>query len=275
MNKFSAESFVRIEKLFIEFPIFHSSNRSLKKIMFSRASKLVKTRKARKQRTGAELATNAHQELIVKALQNVSLTFHTGDRIGLIGHNGSGKSTLLRAITGIYEPNFGKITVQGTIEALLNVNSGMNPLLTGRQNIVLHGKKLGYSKEKIKLLEKDVEHFAELNEFLELPLKTYSSGMLMRLSFGLATSVVPNILLMDEWFMAGDNNFQEKARKRLVNIVNNADIVVITTHSLPILQKWCKRIVWLQAGKVIADGPTDEIIARYTTHMKGEADASD
>lgn len=270
MNTFSTESIIKIEKLFIEFPIFHSSNRSLKKIMFSRASKLIKARKNKKQHTGAELATNANQELIVKALQDVSLTFYPGDRIGLIGHNGSGKSTLLRAITGIYEPNFGKIIVQGTIEALLNINSGMNPLLTGRQNITLHGKKLGYSKEKIKLLEQDVENFAELNEFLELPLKTYSSGMLMRLSFGLATSVIPNILLMDEWFMAGDNNFQEKARERLISIVNRADIVVITTHSLPILQQWCKRIIWLQAGKVIGDGPTDEIIQRYTAHMKVE-----
>ncbi|CAI3952086.1 ABC transporter ATP-binding protein [Commensalibacter communis] len=267
MNISAPASFIKMEHLSIEFPVFQLESRSLKKTLFSNVKKMMNNPQRHHQRTGAEIVTTANNDVVVQALRDINLTIQSGERVGLIGHNGAGKSTLLRAITGIYEPNSGHIQSHGHIEALLSTNAGMNPLLSGRENIYLRGKRLGLSQKKIQELAKDVEAFAELNEFIELPIKIYSSGMLMRLGFGLSTSIVPNILLMDEWFMAGDSNFQEKARNRLVSIVDKADILVLTTHSLSILQQWCNRLIWLKAGQIIADGPTDIILDQYKRAM--------
>ncbi|CAI3951296.1 ABC-type polysaccharide/polyol phosphate transport system [Commensalibacter communis] len=267
MNISAPASFIKMEHLSIEFPVFQLESRSLKKTLFSNVKKMMNNPQRHHQRTGAEIVTTANNDVVVQALRDINLTIQSGERVGLIGHNGAGKSTLLRAITGIYEPNSGHIQSYGHIEALLSTNAGMNPLLSGRENIYLRGKRLGLSQKKIQELAKDVETFAELNEFIELPIKIYSSGMLMRLGFGLSTSIVPNILLMDEWFMAGDSNFQEKARNRLVSIVDKADILVLTTHSLSILQQWCSRLIWLKAGQIIADGPTDIILDQYERAM--------
>lgn len=270
MSAINPGSYIKLEHLSIDFPLFQLESRSLKKTLFSKAGKIIGNQQRHHQRTGAEIATTANNNVVVQALRDINLSIKTGERVGLVGHNGAGKSTLLRTITGIYEPNSGSVLSQGSIEALLSTNAGMNPLLSGRENIYLRGKRLGLSNKEIQELEKDVEEFAELNEFMELPTKIYSSGMMMRLGFGLSTSIIPNILLMDEWFMAGDSNFQEKAKKRLVNIVNKSDIVVLTTHSLPILQQWCNRIIWLKAGQIIADGSTEEILTEYRHVMEAD-----
>lgn len=265
------KNFIKLDHLSLDFPLYHGGSRSLKKTLFAKAGKIIAKQQRQYQRTGADIVENQTHEVVIQALHDINLSIETGERVGLIGHNGAGKSTLLRTITGIYEPYCGKIITRGSIEALLDASAGMNPALSGRENIYLKGKRLGFSKKQITQLEQDVEEFAELKEFLDLPLKIYSSGMAMRLGFGLATATTPNILLLDEWFMAGDSNFQEKAKARLVNIVNNADIVVLATHSLPILQAWCHRIVWLESGKIIADGPTDEIIDRYKHIMENDS----
>lgn len=270
MSEPDTNSFIKLEHLSIDFPLFQLESRSLKKTLFSKAGKMIGAQQRQHQRTGAEIATTKNNDIVVQALRDINLSIKAGERVGLIGHNGAGKSTLLRAITGIYEPNSGHIISQGSIEALLSTSAGMNPLLSGRENIYLRGKRLGLSNKKIQELEKDVEAFAELNEFMELPIKIYSSGMVMRLGFGLSTSIIPNILLMDEWFMAGDSNFQEKAKKRLVNIVNKSEIVVLTTHSLPILKQWCNRIIWLKAGQIVADGSTEEILTEYKQAMEAD-----
>lgn len=271
MNQINPTSFIKLEHLSIDFPLFQLESRSLKKTLFSKAGKIIGKQQRQHQRTGAEITTTANNDIVVQALQDISLSIKSGEKVGLIGHNGAGKSTLLRAITGIYEPNSGHISSQGSIEALLSTNAGMNPLLSGRENIYLRGKRLGLSYKQIQELENDVEAFAELNEFMELPIKIYSSGMVMRLGFGLSTSIIPNILLMDEWFMAGDSNFQEKARSRLINIVNKSEIVVLTTHSLPIIREWCDRVIWLKAGRIIADGPTEEILSEYKHAMETDS----
>lgn len=271
MNEFNPASFIKLEHLSIDFPLFQLESRSLKKTLFSKAGKMIGGQQKQHQRTGAEIATTSNNDIVVQALRDINLSIQSGERVGLIGHNGAGKSTLLRAITGIYEPNSGHLSSSGSIEALLSTNAGMNPLLSGRENIYLRGKRMGLSNKQIQTLEKDVEEFAELNEFMELPIKIYSSGMTMRLGFGLSTSIIPNILLMDEWFMAGDSNFQDKAKKRLISIVNKADIVVLTTHSLPILKEWCNRIIWLKAGQIIADGPTEEILNQYKDTMEADS----
>lgn len=264
-------SFIHLEQLSLQFPLYHGSTRSLKKTLFAKAGKFINKQQRQHQRTGANILFDDANRILVQALQNISLSIHAGERVGLIGHNGAGKSTLLRAITGIYEPNAGKIVTQGSIEALLDTSAGMNRVLSGRENIHLRGKRLRYNNAQIQALEKDVEEFAQLHEFLDLPIKTYSAGMMMRLSFGLATSITPDILLLDEWFMAGDSNFQDKASKRLANVINKAEIVVLTTHSLPIVRKWCNRVIWLKAGEIIADGPTDEIIDHYEQIMREDS----
>lgn len=271
MNQINPTSFIKLENLSIEFPLFQLESLSFKKTLFSKAGKIMGKQQRQHQRTGAEIATTANNNVVVQALQDISLSIQSGERVGLIGHNGAGKSTLLRAITGIYEPNSGHISSQGSIEALLSTHAGMNPLLSGRENIYLRGKRLGLSYKQIQELEKDVESFAELNEFMELPIKIYSSGMIMRLGFGLSTSVIPNILLMDEWFMAGDSNFQEKARNRLVNIVHKSEIVVLATHSLSVIKEWCNRVIWLNAGRIVADGPTEEILREYKHAMETDS----
>lgn len=271
MNASSQASFIKLEQLSLQFPLYHSSNRSLKKTLFAKAGKFIPKQQRQHQRTGANILFDDANRVVVQALNNINLTIHAGERIGLIGHNGAGKSTLLRAITGIYEPNAGQITTHGSIEALLDTNAGMNRILSGRENIYLRGKRLRYNNAQIQALEKDVEEFAQLNEFLDLPIKIYSAGMMMRLSFGLATSITPDILLLDEWFMAGDSNFQDKASQRLANVINKAEIVVLTTHSLPIVRQWCTRVIWLKAGEIIADGPTQEIIDRYEHIMREDS----
>ncbi|MDI2091753.1 ABC transporter ATP-binding protein [Commensalibacter oyaizuii] len=271
MHEANPKSFIHLEHLSIEFPLFHLEHRSIKKTLFSKASNIVSKQQRQHQRTGADIVTDSNQNVVVQALKDINLSIHAGERVGLIGHNGAGKSTLLRAITGIYEPNQGKIITNGSIEALLSTNAGMNPQLSGRENIYLRAKRLGLSKKEIQQLEKDVELFAELNEFMDLPIKIYSSGMLMRLGFGLSTAIAPNILLMDEWFMAGDNSFQDKAKQRLINIIDKAEIVVLTTHSLPIIRTWCNRIIWMKSGQIVADGPTDEIIDQYQQAMETDS----
>ena len=261
-------SFIKLEELSLQFPLYHSNHRSLKKTLFAKAGKFISKQQSLNQKTGADILVDNANRITVQALRNINLSIKAGERVGLIGHNGAGKSTLLRAITGIYEPNSGKIITNGIIESLLDTNAGMNRILSGRENIYLRGKRLKYNNEQIKALEKDVEEFAQLHEFLDLPIKTYSAGMMMRLSFGLATSVTPDILLMDEWFMAGDNNFQGKARQRLENIINKAEIVVLTTHSMPIIRQWCTRVIWLKAGEIYADGSVEETVSHYEKSMR-------
>lgn len=272
MNSTSQSSFIKLDHLSLQFPLYHNSHRSLKKTLFAKAGKFIARQQPQDQKTGAKIIFDDTSHASIQALHDINLSIQSGERIGLIGHNGAGKSTLLRAITGIYEPNSGSIMTHGTIESLLDTNAGMNRILSGRENIYLRGKRLKYNNEQIKALEKDIEEFAQLHEFFDLPIKTYSAGMMMRLSFGLATSVTPDILLMDEWFMAGDSNFQSKARKRLENVINKSEIVVLTTHSMPIIRQWCTRVIWLKAGEIYADGPVEATVCRYEQSMRENSD---
>ena len=192
---------------------------------------------------------------MVKALRDVSFRLGRGDRLGLIGGNGAGKTTLLRILAGIYEPVIGSLHVQGSLNALLDPNLGMNPDLTGRENIMLRGLYNGMSKPAIRRLEEDVQDFAGLAEFLDLPVRLYSSGMVVRLGFGLATAISPEILLMDEWFLAGDASFLEKARSRLESVVRGAEILVLSSHMEGIVLDWCTRVIWLDQGRIREDGP--------------------
>ncbi len=242
-------SSLRVENLSLDFPLYHGSARSLKKTVMAAASN--------------RLGSDNGRGTVVQALRDISFDLHTGDRLGLVGSNGAGKSTLLRALAGIYEPVRGSVRVEGSLNALLDTNLGMNMHLTGRENIMLSGLYAGMSKRGIEELAADVERFAELGEFMELPVRFYSSGMVIRLGFGLATAIRPQVLLMDEWFMAGDATFQAKAHTRLESIVRGAEILVITSHLPAIIRDWCTRVIWLDQGRIRADGAPDAVLEAY------------
>jgi lipopolysaccharide transport system ATP-binding protein len=233
----------------ISFPLYHGESRSLKKTVFAAASgRLGKDRKHR---------------LVVEALRDISFTLTTGDRLGFVGSNGAGKTTLLRTMAGIYEPFIGDILIDGVVTALLDPGQGMNPEMTGRENIRLRGLFNGMNEAEIDALQDNVESFAELDHFLELPVRTYSSGMVIRLGFALATAIKPQILLMDEWLLAGDAAFMDKARHRLETMVRGAEILVLSSHSADIIMQWCNRVIWMDRGKIKADGTPDEVLSAY------------
>jgi lipopolysaccharide transport system ATP-binding protein len=240
---------IRIENVSVDFPLFHGSSRSLKKTVVAAAS--------------GRLGEDNRQRRVVQALRDVDIELSSGDRLGLIGTNGAGKTTLLRAIAGIYEPVAGRIRVEGSLNALLDPQLGMNVELTGRENIMLRGLYNGLSKTQIAVLEDDVQEFAELGEFLDLPVRFYSSGMVVRLGFAMATSIRPQVLLMDEWFLAGDANFVAKARTRLEAIVSGAEILVLSSHISSAVLEWCNRVIWMDHGRVRMDGSPPEVMAAY------------
>ncbi|GBQ94074.1 ABC transporter ATP-binding protein [Asaia krungthepensis] len=246
------------------YPMFHGSARSFKKSLFKGVRQKLRDRQA----VGGSIISQSDTTVVV-ALDTLSLDIVSGERVGLIGHNGAGKSTLLRAMAGIYESSLGTMQVEGEVHALLSPQAGMNTDLTGRENIRLYARVLGLSDKATKRLEEEVESFAELGAFMDLPVRHYSSGMAIRLGFGLTTSPRPEILLMDEWFMAGDSHFQEKARDRLTRLIECVRILVVTSHSLPILREWCTRIIWMEAGRVRMDGPANLVIDAYEAAGQG------
>ncbi len=240
---------VDVQGVHVSFPIYHGNSRSLKRTMFAAAS--------------GRLHEDTNHRFVVQALRDVSLQLNSGDRLGLIGGNGAGKTTLLRTLAGIYEPVVGSVRVSGSIGALLDPNLGMNPELTGRENIALRGLYNGLSRPAIRRLEEDVQEFAELAEFLDLPVRFYSSGMVIRLGFALATAIRPQVLLMDEWLLAGDAAFMDKARGRLEDMVRGADILVLSSHSTPVILDWCTRVLWLDQGRIKADGAPQDVMDQY------------
>ncbi len=248
---------IEVEDLSVSFPLYHGSGRSLKKMVFAAAS--------------GRLAKDTQHRIVVQALRHINLSLRSGDRLGLVGSNGAGKTTLLRVLAGIYEPVAGKLLVNGSVSALLDTNLGMNIDLTGRENIRLRGLYNGVPKAVLEELEADVAAFAELGNFIDLPIRIYSAGMVIRLGFALATAIRPQILLMDEWFLAGDAGFLEKARLRLEEMVRRSEILVLSSHQLEIMRTWCERVIWLDQGEIVADGPAGEVLDRYHAHVQPHA----
>jgi ABC-type polysaccharide/polyol phosphate transport system ATPase subunit len=202
------------------------------------------------------------------ALKNVNLEIYPSERVGIVGHNGAGKSTLLKSLCGIYEPTEGGIKVQGRIAPLLEIGAGFHPEFTGRENIYLNGAILGYSKEQLREIEQEVIDFAEVQEFIDTPVKYYSTGMYMRLAFSLATAVHPQILILDEMFAGGDAGFIDKAKARMHEMISKADIMVVVSHDQNLLLSLCNRIVWLDHGQIKADGEPNQIIKSYLDAQK-------
>ena len=197
------------------------------------------------------------------ALTDVSFDVEKGDVIGIIGHNGAGKSTLLKVISGIMKPTKGTIEAHGNIVPMLELGSGFDMELSGRENIYLNGAILGYSEEFLNEKYDEIVAFSELGNFIEAPLRTYSSGMLARLAFSVACIVEPEILSVDEILSGGDADFQEKSRARMMELMTGGTTVFFVSHSLKQIREMCNKVVWLEHGKIQAIGKTEEICNMY------------
>lgn len=183
--------------------------------------------------------------------------------MGLLGHNGAGKSTLLRLLGRVYEPTAGSVRIEGRIGSLIDVSLGIDPEASGRENIYLRGAMLGLTRAQIQHHFDDIVAFSELGDFIEMPVRTYSSGMHLRLAFAVSTVVRPEILLMDEWLSVGDESFKHKAEQRLSDLVQATRILVLASHSRELIQHTCNRVIWLEHGRIRMDGGADEVCAAY------------
>jgi len=213
--------------------------------------------------SGGRIARDASQRVVVEALHEVSVSLGESDRLALIGANGAGKTTLLRVMAGVYEPTSGLVTVNGRISSMFDIGIGIDPELNGYDNIRLRGLLLQLSPAEIEKKLEAIADFTELGDYLDMPVRTYSTGMMMRLTFAVSTCFVPEIVLMDEWIVTADQHFKSKAQKRIEEFINKSSIFVLATHNLDQLQQWCTKALWLQNGRTRAFGPVGEIIEAY------------
>ena len=213
--------------------------------------------------TGGQLGSDNQGRVVVRALENLSFEFKVGDRIGLLGHNGAGKSTLLRLLSGVYSPSNGSTVIEGDISSLIDISLGIDPEATGRENVFLRGGLLGLTRAEIRNEMDGIVEFSELGDFIDMPVRTYSSGMHLRLAFAVSTIIHPQILLMDEWLAVGDEGFRLKAEKRLNDLVESTSILVIASHSRNLVSHTCNRLLWLEHGKIKMDGPTELVAEAY------------
>ena len=197
------------------------------------------------------------------ALNNVSFQVKKGEVLGLIGHNGAGKSTILKVISGILKPTTGSVTLYGNVVPMLELGSGFDMEMTGRENIFLNGAILGYSEEFLKEKYDEIVEFSEIGEFIDVPLRNYSSGMMARLAFSIATGVEPEILIVDEVLAVGDANFQKKSKRRMMELMGGGTTVLFVSHSLDQIREMCDDVVWLDHGKVVMAGETIAICDAY------------
>ena len=198
-----------------------------------------------------------------RALNGINLRLEAGDRLGLLGKNGAGKSSLLRVMAGVYTPSFGRIDVNGKIGSLFDINLGFNVEATGYENIINLGIMRGWSKARAASVVDEIADFTELGHFLEKPVRTYSSGMHMKLAFGVATSAASDIMLIDEVIGVGDSVFMKKAQKRITNLVNQVQILVLTSHSTEIIERFCNKVAVMDAGEIKYIGDCQSGIAYY------------
>ncbi|QGX41326.1 ABC transporter ATP-binding protein [Permianibacter aggregans] len=238
-----------VKNLTLDYPIVGVSSRSLKNRIIGAA-------------TGG-MVSGGESVRVVRALNNVNFELNDGDRLALIGHNGAGKSTLLRVLAGIFEPSFGSVSVSGRVVSTLNLNLGMESEATGIENIVSRGLLLGMPRAEINSHLEEIACFTELGEFLDMPVRIYSSGMLTRLAFGTVTAMQADVLLMDEVIGTGDASFMDKAERRLNAFMQNSKILVLASHSESVLKKFCNKGLLLDHGNQVRFGEIGEVIAEY------------
>ncbi|PAK10377.1 sugar ABC transporter ATP-binding protein [Burkholderia ubonensis] len=256
-----SSSSIVARNIFVEFPIYENSHRSLKKAVLNLT-------------TGGKIGQDAGRHAVVKALDDLSFDFVEGDRVGLVGHNGSGKTTLLRTLSGVYAPVRGELRVHGKIASLLDVSMGLDPDATGFENIYLRGILDGLKPARIRSKIDEIADFSELGDYLNLPVRTYSSGMMLRLAFAISTSVEADILIMDEWLSVGDADFSVKAAQRLEGLVGKAAVLVVASHDPTLVARVCNRRIMMEHGRMISDEPvmppevqSDEPIISQSTQL--------
>jgi ABC-type polysaccharide/polyol phosphate transport system ATPase subunit len=261
---------IALENVIAEFPVY-GTQPSLRNALFGRV-------------VGGVLRRQSQhgKRVVVRALEDVTLTVNHGDQLGIIGHNGAGKSTMLRIFAGIYEPSAGTISIEGRVSPLFSTSPGLDLDDTGYENIVTCGLLLGMSRDEIEQKLPEIEAFSELSDYLALPARTYSTGMLVRLGFAIATAIDPEILLLDEELGAGDARFTEHAAKRVEGLIERSSIVVLASQSVDLIRRICSRAILLDHGRIIADGPTEEVLEVHSrmnkettadTHASGEISA--
>ena len=241
---------IEFKNVCVDFPIYNANGRSLKKRLIQVA-------------TGGQLGADQQGRVVVRALEGLSFALKDGDRVGLLGHNGAGKSTLLRLLSGVYEPSSGAARINGEIGSLIDIYLGIDPEATGRENIYLRGGLLGMTRSEITAQIDDIIEFSELGDFVDMPLRTYSTGMHLRLAFAVSTIVRPEILLMDEWLSVGDEGFKHKAEVRMTELVQSTNILVIASHSRDLILHTCNRAIWLEHGKIRMEGDSQSVVTTY------------
>lgn len=241
---------IDFQEVCVDFPIYNSSGRSLKKRLMRVA-------------TGGQLSEDVIGVVIIRALDKVSFKINDGERVALLGHNGAGKSTLLRVMSSVYSPTFGSAHIQGKLGSLIDISLGIDHEVSGLENIYIRGRLLGLSANEIKEKMLEIVDFSELGDFIEMPVRTYSTGMHMRLAFSISTALRPEILLMDEWLSVGDEGFKHKAEARMKEVIQSSSILVVATHSRELAMNTCNRAIWLEHGKVIMDGTSKEVCSAY------------
>ncbi|MCZ6446321.1 MAG: ABC transporter ATP-binding protein [Planctomycetota bacterium] len=241
---------VTLENVSVEFPVYGGSSRSFKKTLISMGS-------------GGRICRDAGDRIYVQALHNISFHIDHGDRVGLVGPNGAGKTTLLRVLAGVYEPTDGIVRRVGHVSSLFDATLGMHTEATGYENIILRGLLLGYSPQEIRLRTDEIAEFTELGDYLAMPVRTYSSGMMLRLAFAVSTCIDPEILVMDEWMAVGDAQFARKAEQRMENLLGSVGILVLASHSPELIKRVCNKAILLTHGQLCTAGEVDEVLQRY------------
>ncbi|MFO7192999.1 MULTISPECIES: ABC transporter ATP-binding protein [Thermocrispum] len=239
---------IELERAYVDFPIFDAKSRSLKKRVLGKV--------------GGNIGTDTKVP-VIEALQDITLSLSEGDRVGLVGHNGAGKSTLLRLLAGIYEPTRGSSRIVGRVAPVFDLGIGMDPEISGYENIIIRGLFLGMSRRQMEKRIDDIAEFTELGDYLQMPLRTYSTGMRVRLALGVVTSIDPEILLLDEGIGAVDAAFMNKARDRLVDLVRRSGLLVFASHQDDLLLELCTSAVWMEGGRIKQQGPLREVITAY------------
>lgn len=235
-----------LKNVSVDFPVFNSKSRSMKQRLLSVS-------------TGGRIIGDT-SATVIRALSAINLNVVDGERVALVGHNGCGKTTLLRVLSGVYAPTSGSYDSNGRISTLIDIALGMDTELTGLDNIYMRAALMGMTDTEIQSHLSEIVEFSELGDFINMPMRTYSSGMQMRLAFAVSTVLQPEVLLMDEWLSVGDASFVSKAEARLKTIVDTANILVIATHSPALVEAVCNRVVWLEHGVIVADGSPDDIV---------------
>ncbi|MFC7962691.1 galactan export ABC transporter ATP-binding subunit Wzt/RfbE [Rhodococcoides kroppenstedtii] len=240
----------------VDFPIFDAKTRSLKKAFLGKA--------------GGTIGRNASDVVVVEALRDITLSLREGDRVGLVGHNGAGKSTLLRLLAGIYEPTRGSAVVRGRVAPVFDLGVGMDPEISGYENIIIRGLFLGQTRKQMASKIDEIAEFTELGDYLDMPLRTYSTGMRVRIAMGVVTSIDPEILLLDEGIGAVDAEFMKKARTRLQELVKRSGILVFASHSNEFLAQLCDTAMWIDHGQVRQQGGIEDVVRAYEGDDAGD-----